>query len=135
MRVEVGVEDNDGVCTPEVDPDASSTSGEKIYEDIRVRLVELIHSLLTLSLFRVTILQNVRQGVTPLMCSDALCYTFTNVLTLKIGSMEKTYDRSVRFITGFNETAEDWQVPPQQPTHQSISDSWLPQRTITAPLP
>ncbi len=56
MRVEVGVEDNDSICAPEIDTDAACASCQKIDEDIRILLVEFVHSLLTVRLFRTTVL-------------------------------------------------------------------------------
>lgn len=34
MRIEVGVEDDDSICAPEVNADAARTSCQEIYEDI-----------------------------------------------------------------------------------------------------
>lgn len=36
MRIEVGVEDDDRVCAPEVDTDAAGASRQKIDKDVRV---------------------------------------------------------------------------------------------------
>ena len=56
MRVEIGVEDDYSVCTPQVDPDASSACRQKVNKDVRVGLVEFVHVLLTVGLLRVAIL-------------------------------------------------------------------------------
>lgn len=56
MRVEVWVEYDDSICGPQIDTDTSCSSTKDVYEDIRIRLVELVHVLLTVSLLRVAIL-------------------------------------------------------------------------------
>ena len=48
MRVEIGVEDDYSVCTPQVDPDASSACRQKVNKDVRVGLVEFVHVLLAI---------------------------------------------------------------------------------------
>lgn len=56
VRIEVRIEYDDRVRGPEIDTDTSSSSTQDVYERIRVRLVELIHVPLTVSLLCVTIL-------------------------------------------------------------------------------
>jgi hypothetical protein len=56
MGIEIGIEDDDRVCTPQVDPNPASSRGEKIDENIGPLTIELIHALLSLRLFRIPVL-------------------------------------------------------------------------------
>ena len=56
VRVEVGIENYHRVRTPKVDAYTSSACTEHVDEDVRVGLVELIHALLAVCLFRAPVL-------------------------------------------------------------------------------
>ena len=56
MRIEVGIENDDCVCAPQVDSDPASSRGEKINENIGSMTIKFIHALLSLRLFRVSVL-------------------------------------------------------------------------------
>jgi hypothetical protein len=56
MGIEIRIEDDDCVCAPQVDSNPASSSGEKIDENIGSLTIELIHALLSLRLFRVSVL-------------------------------------------------------------------------------
>jgi len=56
MRIEIGIEDDDCVCAPQVDSNPTSSRGEKIDENIGSLTVELIHALLSFRLLRVSVL-------------------------------------------------------------------------------
>ena len=56
VRIKVWIKNNDGVGTPEIDANSTSSRGEKVYECIGVRLVELVHAFLAIRLLRVAIL-------------------------------------------------------------------------------
>lgn len=57
MWIEIWIEYDDGVRTPEIDPDATSSCGQEIDEHVRTWSVELVHALLTIGLLRVPILK------------------------------------------------------------------------------
>ena len=57
MRIEVGIENDHGVCAPQIDPDSSSTRCQHVYEHIRAWFVELVHSFLSIALLRTSILE------------------------------------------------------------------------------
>ena len=56
MRVEVGIEDDDCICRPQIDAYTSCTGTENVNKDVRVGFVERVHVLLTHCLFRTSIL-------------------------------------------------------------------------------
>ena len=56
MRVEVGIEDDDCICRPQIDAYTSCTGTENVDKDVRVGFVERVHVLLAHSLFRTSIL-------------------------------------------------------------------------------
>lgn len=56
MGVEVRIKDDDGVCAPQVDSNTTSSRGKKINENIGSLTIELIHSLLSIRLLRVSVL-------------------------------------------------------------------------------
>ena len=56
MGIEIGVKDDDRVCAPQVDPNPTSSRREEIDENIGSRTIKLIHALLSLRLFRVSVL-------------------------------------------------------------------------------
>jgi hypothetical protein len=56
MGIKIRIKDDDRVCAPQVDSDPTSSSGEKIDENIGSLTIELIHALLSFRLFRVSIL-------------------------------------------------------------------------------
>ena len=56
MRVEVRIENNDRVSRRQVDADTACPSAQDIDENIGVRLVELVHALLTVSLLGIAVL-------------------------------------------------------------------------------
>jgi len=56
MGIEIRVENNDGVCAPQVDSDPASSRGEKIDENIGSLAIELVHAFLSIRLFRISVL-------------------------------------------------------------------------------
>ena len=56
MRIEIRVEDNHSVRGPEIDTDTTSAGAQDVDEDVRVRLVELVHVLLSVRLLGVSVL-------------------------------------------------------------------------------
>ena len=56
VRVEVRIEDDYSVGGPEIDTDAASACGQKIYENVRVGLIEFVHAFLPHRLLCVPIL-------------------------------------------------------------------------------
>ena len=56
MGIEVRIEDNDGVCAPQVYSDTAGTRGENIYQNIGSMTIEFIHSFLSFRLFGISIL-------------------------------------------------------------------------------
>lgn len=56
MRIEIRIEDDDCVCTPQVDSNSTSSRGEKIDENIGSLAIELIHALLSFRLLRRSVL-------------------------------------------------------------------------------
>lgn len=63
VRVEIRVKYDDGICAIQVDSNASCSSSEHVDENIRVRLIELVHSLLTIGLLSVPVLERVDIGI------------------------------------------------------------------------
>ena len=57
MRVEVGIEYNNGICRRQIDTDASCSSTQNVDEDVGVGLVELVHVFLPLGLLGASILK------------------------------------------------------------------------------
>jgi hypothetical protein len=56
MGIEIGIKNDNRVCAPQVDSDPASSRGEKIDENIGSLTIEFIHVLLSLRLFRVSVL-------------------------------------------------------------------------------
>jgi hypothetical protein len=56
MGIEIRIEDNDGVRTPQVDSDPTSSGGEKIYKNIGPMTIKLVHSFLSFGLLRIPVL-------------------------------------------------------------------------------
>lgn len=57
MGVEIWIEDDYSIRTPEIDSDATSSCREEVDEYIRVRTVELVHALLAIGLLRIPVLR------------------------------------------------------------------------------
>ena len=57
MRVEIRVEDDHSVGSPEIDTDTTGAGTQDVDEDVRIRLVELVHILLSVRLLGVSVLQ------------------------------------------------------------------------------
>lgn len=57
MGVEIWIEDDYGIRTPEIDPDTTSSCREEVDEYIGVRSVELVHALLAVGLLRIPVLR------------------------------------------------------------------------------
>lgn len=55
--IEVRVEDNDSVCTPEVDADSACTCRQNVNKNIRTLCIEEVHLFLSLRLLLVSILK------------------------------------------------------------------------------
>jgi hypothetical protein len=56
MGIEIRIEDDYCVCAPQVDSNPASSRGEKIDENIGSWTIELIHTLLSFRLLRVSVL-------------------------------------------------------------------------------
>jgi hypothetical protein len=56
VGIEIWIEDDDGIRTPQVNSDPTSSCREKVDENIRPRTIELVHPFLTLGLLRVPVL-------------------------------------------------------------------------------
>lgn len=63
VRVEIGIENDDRICGIQVDSDAARSSTEYIDENIRVRFVKLVHALLAIGLFGVSVLERVKIAI------------------------------------------------------------------------
>ena len=63
VRVEIGIEYDDSICGIQVDADAARSSSEHVDENIRVGLVKLVHPLLAISLFSVSVLGRMKIGI------------------------------------------------------------------------
>lgn len=57
MGIEIWIEDDYGIRTPEIDPDTTSSCGEEVDEYIGIRTVEFVHALLAIGLLRISILK------------------------------------------------------------------------------
>jgi predicted neutral ceramidase superfamily lipid hydrolase len=60
VRVEIRIEYDDRICGIQVDSDAARSSTEHVDENIRVRFVKLVHALLAIGLFGVSVLEKVK---------------------------------------------------------------------------
>jgi hypothetical protein len=56
MGIEIRIEDNDGVCAPQVDSDPAGSRGENIYENVGSMTIELVHAFLSFRLFGISVL-------------------------------------------------------------------------------
>ena len=56
MWIEIGIEDDNGVCAPEIDTNTTSACGQHIDENVGARTIEFIHPFLAFGLLGRTIL-------------------------------------------------------------------------------
>lgn len=80
MGIEIGIEDDDSIGTPQVYTDTSGSGGEEVDEDIRVGTVELIHALLPLSLLSASIL--IVMGVSHVARLGERCLPIARIYSL-----------------------------------------------------
>jgi hypothetical protein len=57
VRIEVWIEDNNSVCAPEVDSHSAGAGAQQVDKHVRAWAIELVHVLLSLSLFGRAILE------------------------------------------------------------------------------
>jgi hypothetical protein len=60
VRVKIRIKYDDRICSIQVDSDATRSSTEYVDENIRVSFVKLVHALLAIGLFSVSVLERVK---------------------------------------------------------------------------
>jgi hypothetical protein len=63
VRVEIRIKYDDRICSIQVDSDATRSSTEYVDENIRVSFVKLVHALLAIGLFGVSVLERVKIAI------------------------------------------------------------------------